>query len=91
MPWKKTWVEPEVFLSYKGVTIYHVYDDDEMDDKPKEWTFGYRKECSYDGTFAFDFESLPGFTGDEDKDEELQAVMRKAIDDGILTQDGLKE
>lgn len=31
MPYQTVWVEPEEFLEYKGVTVYHTYRDDDID------------------------------------------------------------
>jgi len=91
MPFKSVHVEPEVFMQHKGITIYHVYSDDDVDCGKRDWCFGYREDCTDDGFGTFDVEKLPDYDDACDTDEQVQAVIRKAVDAGILTQDGLKE
>ena len=36
MPTRTVYAKPEVFLRRKGVTVYHVYKDDEMENPPRD-------------------------------------------------------
>lgn len=80
------WVPPEVFLEHKGVVIYHVYRDDNIDD-PREYWYGYSETCSDEGDDVFDVRTLPNPDGLTDHAD----IIRRAIDMGILTQEGIKE
>lgn len=37
MPYKIVWVEPEVFLEYKGVAVFHSYKNDSFEDRFFYW------------------------------------------------------
>ena len=58
MPYKSVWVAPEIFLEHKGVTVYHVYHDDEFDQGPYELTFTTDEGSRLDDNEVFDVASL---------------------------------
>jgi hypothetical protein len=39
MPYRTVWVTPEVFIEYRGVTIYRMYIDDQADRGPDPFRF----------------------------------------------------
>lgn len=99
MPWETKWVVPEVFLEYKGVTIYHVYRDNEMG---HPLTLSYTTDPNYFETFSdegdryrFDVRDLEfpepteaqkvvhSLTPTTER-EQIADTIRQAIDAGIL-------
>lgn len=50
MPYKIIWVEPEVFLEHNGVTVYHTYRDDDIDQGTDRYWFRLDQEEN-DGKF----------------------------------------
>ncbi len=100
MPWKTTWVDPEKFLEYNGVTIYHVYKENELQ---HPFTFHYTTDPDYMEDFSdegdryqFDIRDLKipepdtahkvvdALTPPPSQDEEIAHLLRKAIDAGII-------
>lgn len=79
------WVNNEMFMEYRGVTVYHLYKDDFMYNGPYE--FHYTTEEDGDGSVAaaFDVRELPE-AKDVDKAEAnwIRGVIRRAIDNGTL-------
>ncbi len=69
MPYKTVYVKPKLFLSYKGVKIYHTYRDDDFDSG--ELTYYYTQNLT-NAAECFDVRDLktwiwpehPGYTGD---------------------------
>jgi len=87
MPYR--WVPASVFLEHRGVTVYHVYKDDDVEQGARQYWFGVREDCS-DSDDAFDVRSLPNPSGhDLCTDAGRGATIREAIDAGIMTQEGL--
>lgn len=114
MPYKTVWVEPEVFLEHNGVTVYHTYKDDDVDQGTDWYWFRLDQEEDDEGMFDIrDVDPLgllkshpPIKTGPawdaaspEEKaaisdawykwyengfDEARRAVLRHAIDKGLL-------
>ena len=83
------WVPPEKFLEHGGVTIYHIYRHDDLDQGPREYWYGWHEACRDDGD-SFDVRDLPNPSGDDVGTEEgRKAILREAIDAGILTRDGI--
>lgn len=91
MPYKTIWVEPEVFLEHNGVTVYHTYKDDDIEEGARCYWFTLQElGGEYEG--AFDVRDL-----DTDKllanhpthnsgpgGDARRAVLRNAIDKGLL-------
>ncbi len=86
------WVEPEVVMEHAGVTIYHIDKDDHLEGGARVYWYGTRPGCSDDGSEdgEFDVRDLPG-EEDASYDEEggQRAIIRAAIDAGLLTEDGI--
>lgn len=77
------WVEPELFLSHRGVNIYHAYKDEYSDISLEFWYSTLScAGCSYE----FDVRDLPGYRSHIEVDELLRhrTVIEAAIDAGIL-------
>ena len=75
------WIDPEVFVEYNGMTVYHVYKDDEISQGCRE--FWYTTDlCGGDcnDPFAFDVRELPTYADGKSH----RQVIWEAIDAGIL-------
>lgn len=87
MPTK--WISPKKFLTHKGVTIYHVYKNDEIDQGARIYWYGWCEDC-YDDRNSFDVRDLPN--PNQCVIETVagrKALLREAIDAGILTDEGV--
>jgi len=83
------WVSPEMFLKYEGVTIYHTYRHDEPQQGPRQYWYGWNEDCQ-EGGDTFDVRELPNPNShDVHTPEGQKAIMRDAIDAGILTDGGI--
>ena len=51
MPYKTVWVEPEVFLEHNGVTVYHTYRDDDIEQGANWFWFRLDQEEDDEGKF----------------------------------------
>jgi hypothetical protein len=62
MPYNSEWVAPDRFLTHKGVKIYHIYKDDDVNNGTRsEWYTWDPAEGSDDGTYSFDVRDLPTY------------------------------
>lgn len=97
MPYKHIFVEPELFMEYKGVKIYFVYKDDDIDMWTREFEYGlsiYSSENDPDSIFSvydISFWDEEKYYSSKDREGYIKEVIKKAIDSGILDQSGLKE
>ena len=57
MPYKTVWVEPEIFLEHKGVTVYHTYRDDDFEQGARWYWFTQREDGGEDEG-AFDIRDV---------------------------------
>lgn len=86
------WVPNELALKYQGVSIYHVYKDDDNCQGVRSYCFGLDQYGSDNGTdecsehIVFDVRDLPSYDSSRDAEDNL----RKAIDDGEITQKYVK-
>jgi len=39
MPYSQHWIEPEQFLEHKGVRVFHSYEDDDIEQGPRKYSF----------------------------------------------------
>jgi hypothetical protein len=73
MPYTSEWAEPEVLLEHKGVTVYHIYKDDDYDQGARRYSYTTDYLGSDDGSCScagggclcccvFDIRLLPGWT-----------------------------
>ena len=89
LPQRWRHVQKAVYLTHKGVTVCRAYNNDDADDPLTYW-FSWSPD---DDGGEFDVRSLPlpqGVT-DFDSDRDRRAVLRHAIDLGMLTSQGLKQ
>jgi hypothetical protein len=45
MPTQTQWIPPEIFLTHNGVTIYHTYKDDDVDQGPQTYWYTTRNDA----------------------------------------------
>jgi len=62
MPYKEEWVDPEVFLEHKGITIYHIYKNDNIDQGERTYHYTTDIEEGERGDSAFDVRDLDNWT-----------------------------
>ncbi|MGI9951950.1 hypothetical protein V3F56_06245 [Moorellaceae bacterium AZ2] len=81
MPYKEIWLPPEIFWEYKGVKVYHVYKNDDLDQGVRLFWYGLSPQCS-DTENSFDVRGVAVALGMPQPDipEEIAAVIRAAID-----------
>jgi len=82
------WTPNELFLSYKGVTVYRLYKDDNQN-SPFTYQFCFSPDDSDTTDDQFDVRDLPKFSeicgaATNDYDESFRRVMEHAIDSGVL-------
>ena len=62
MPYVSTYVLPDVFLKYKGVTVYHTYKEGEFSEPSNNFLCTHVDDADgYDHKTQFDVRELPGF------------------------------
>lgn len=74
------WIDPEVFIKHKCVTIYHVYRNDDIDQgRRKFWytTDPYGGECN---DCSFDIRELKSYSPEKSHEQ----IIREAIDIGEI-------
>lgn len=86
MPWK--WIEPEAFLTHRGVRIFHAYKD-ELSDVPLEFWYSTSSTAGPGSPYEFDVRDLPGYRSRYRADEvsEHERLIKAAIDTGLLQSD----
>jgi hypothetical protein len=70
MPWQTTYVEPEVFLRFRGVTVYHTYKNDDINQGTRTYSFTLSRDCAEDSCSCerapcknlFDVRGLPNWS-----------------------------
>ena len=87
MPTK--WVPAETLLIHRGVVIYRVYRHDDIEQGCRDYHYGWHQDCS-EIEDSFDVRNLSNPNGHDVNTEDGQAaIIRDAIDAGVLTQDGV--
>ncbi len=87
------WIDPEIYLQHNGVTVYHVYGTDDVSNGPRTYWYGTDIECAEEGDgseYTFDVRQLPRNGHDPNTDEGRKAIIREAIEVGLVTKDGLR-
>lgn len=74
MPYKTEWVPADLFLEYKGVKIYHAYNDDEP------FNYHYQLGDGTDYTDIFDIRDLRTYTPMSSH----ESIIRAAIEIGEI-------
>ena len=88
MPYSTKWVEPEIFTSHLGVTIYHTYKDDDLGNGAATfWYTTHSNDCLQE--FHFDVRDLATrsartISGQRPRPEAIRAVLHEAIQAGVL-------
>jgi hypothetical protein len=86
------WIPNELALKYKDVFIYYIYRHDDHEDNVRDYSYGLDEYGSDDGTdedaghIVFDVRDLPSY----DSSLNIEDNLRKAIDNGEITQDYVK-
>ncbi len=82
------WVPPAVFLTYRGVKIYHIYRNDQEDQGVRAYWYCTDPLGGGDGysEFNVDVRTLPGYSKglESTGDGHIKRVLRDAIKAGIL-------
>lgn len=80
MPYTTTWVPPDLFMTHKGVNVWHAYNDDCYADGPMTYwfTFDYHGQAR-----EFDVRDLP-YGLETDDEDGIRAALARAIDEGWL-------
>lgn len=89
MPYSSQWVDPELFLSHRGIKVYHTYKDDDMEQGSRTYWFTLDplEGEGTGGEALFDVRDLPGFVDAASYFEMLETakqVIRTAIDAGYF-------
>ena len=92
MPLKS--VDAEVFYRFRGVKIYHVYKNDDVEDICRDYLFSTVSWSQDDSEYTFDIRDIPRFGAikrrkGEDSDD--KALLRLAISEGWLKQDEIPD
>lgn len=85
MPLK--WMEPEQFIDFEGVKIFHTYKDD-LSDIPQSYWYSTCDTVA-DSEYEFDVRDLPDYNPHRDigNFEEHRNAIRSAIMMGVLKSD----
>ncbi len=59
MPWLTVWRDPELFIEYNGVKVYHAYKDDYFDQEREYWYSLYPGDDFSGRCIEFDVRDLP--------------------------------
>jgi hypothetical protein len=86
MPYQ--WIDPELFLEFAGVAVYHCYDDDSL--VSTYWYTTDPSDCNYkfpevSGEAQFDVRDLPDLDLDGSDPLNHLAIIRHAISAGLIT------
>ena len=97
MPWTTEWVDPETFLTHKGVTVYHTYDGDDFAQGRRTFWFTLHpncgeEECNCAGATSecrnvFDVRELLAWSRRANaraEDLRIRAAIISSIDMGLL-------
>ena len=92
MPYSNRWINNPKFTTHKGITIYRIYKNDEVDCGMRDYWFGLAPDSSDEGMDSFDIRELPTWDPAADEVEDTRKGFRKiikaAIDQGIIYRDG---
>jgi len=77
------WVNPDIFLEFNGVNVYHTYKSDEYTNQCENWYTTDKNTTENNDECIFDVRDLPR----PDKDNKCEShfhIIRNAIDKKIL-------
>ncbi len=94
MPYDSSWVEPEQFLTYKGVDVFHTYRDNDINSGQRSCWFTTSETCGEivcgcdtdKCHHVFDVRCIPVFIASRSYEDNIKA----AIDAELLTTSGHK-
>lgn len=89
MPYEYKWIEPEVAVHHRDITVFHTYRDNEADQRMSFWfVIDTDDLCEIeDSSNYFDVRTLPEWTpapSYAETDEHILSVLRQAIENGTL-------
>jgi hypothetical protein len=86
MPYNIVYCPAEVFMVHNGVTVYHVYKNDDPDQGTRMYWFDTNEDSQDEG--GFDTRDLARTLGIDDNsstlDEYNKRIIRAAIESGLL-------
>ncbi|MDN5375446.1 MAG: hypothetical protein PWQ39_486 [Thermacetogenium sp.] len=87
------WVEAPLFFEHKGVKVYHLYKNDIMDNGTYKYWYAPYPWSSDGDQENFDVRDLAKalHLPEPESQEEIQNVLRQAVDAGLLTENGVKD
>ncbi len=74
----QAWVEPELFITHNGVSVYHTYKDGCMDAGRLE--YHYTTDICEEDSYEFDIRDLPFYQPETEHAE----TIKKAIEMGEI-------
>lgn len=78
MPFQQ--IDSKPVFKRKGISIYPIYRNDDLDDLRREYWYGYSPSCTDDGVDSFDIRDVEGFREGVDHEH----FLKHAIADGRL-------
>jgi len=85
MPYQ--WIDPELFLEFEGVAVYHCYDDGSM--ISGYWYTTDITDCNYKfpetNTAQFDVRDLPDLGLDAGDQKHHAPIIQHAISEGLIS------
>lgn len=98
MPYQEVWMDSEVVLEHKGVTIYRTYNDDNYDEPSIYWFTTQKAEPGdHRSPVDFDVRELRNYDAhiehhhyrhDTGAEDYIVRVLREAIECGYICADG---
>lgn len=98
MAWKTEWIENEIVLSYNGVTVYHLYKNDEYNSGRLWYWYALNPNAmlekgSVENKDIFDIRDITRVLSVNYKElenlDQIKEVLKLGIDRGIITQEGI--
>jgi hypothetical protein len=81
------WLDPELFLEHKGVTVYYCYDDDNL--VSSYWYTTDASDCNIDSpatdSVQFDVRDLPHLGLNADDRQNHATIIRNAIQKSLIS------
>lgn len=91
MPWRTKWIDNEIALEYKGVTVYHLYKNDDYSNGRMQYWFALSPEASFNceehSNKIFDVRDVAKVLPLEDKEYSIEEIIVLGIDHGVIAQD----
>ena len=83
MPYDNRWNPPELFMTHRGVDIYHAYKEDNVQEILTYW-FSVPNPEEEGEYLEFDIRELPGYRSLQTAGASYHTLIEAAIDDGSL-------